>query len=251
MQSRRAVGSARTLMLAAVIAAGGIRLARSRHRRSLHPAGRSFGGTLEVYGLAAPVGAGLIDRPSRHRVTIRLSKGIGTRGSRPDVLGVAIRIHDDGPDLLLSTMGSGRASRHVPALRRGFDVGYGSITSYRTGSGTKVYLSAVPDPDRHPLGPTLESVVGAGRNNGAGMLLSVDTDGSPRVFGRVTFGTVLAPAEDADLTFDPVRRASAELHPSGTVHGIRAFAYRLSQRWRGATPVPANPAGVLRTAVHR
>jgi hypothetical protein len=206
---------------------------------------------LEVDGLAAPVGATLIDRPSRHRATIRFSKGIGTRGSRPDVLGVAIRIEDDGFDLLLSTMGSGRGSRHVPALRRSFDVRYGSITSYRTGSGTKVYLSAVSDRDRHPLGATLESVVAAARNNAAGLLLLVDTDGSPRVFGRVTFGSVLAPAEDAELAFDPVRRSSAELHPSGTVHGMRAIAYRLSQRWRGATPVPAAPAAVIRTAGHR
>jgi hypothetical protein len=243
--------SAALLALSAAAAGLGVRLLRSRHRRSLHPDGRSFTGHLEVFGLDSPLGAAFLDQPGFYRVSIRLSKGIGTRRDRLDVRGVAIGVHDgDGPDLLLSMMGIGRVRRHVPALRRSFDVPYGSITSYRTGTGHKVYLSARPDPDKSPLGATLESVTVAARRDSA-LLLAVDDYRTPQIFGRVTFGTLLSTVEDADLAFDPVHRSSADLDPSGTVHSTRAFAYRLSQRWRGVRPAPADPAAVARTASHR
>lgn len=242
----------------ALLGAGGasalvIRLARARHRRSLHPDGRSFTGELRVDGLDVPIGSGAIDRPGRYPVTVRLSKGIGTRPGRADIRGVAIRVDGmgDGLDLLLSSAGSGRLTSHLPAPRRSFDTRYGSITAYRTGSGRKVHLAAGPDPDGEPLGRTLESVVAAAGTHRAGLLLYVEHDGMSEVFGRLRFGPVLSPAADAALAFDAVRRSSADLHPSGTVHGLRAFAYRLSQRWRGAAPPPANPAAVARTAAHR
>ena len=228
----------------------GVRLARSRHRRSLHPDGRSFTGELEVRGLDVPVGSDLIDRPGRYEVTIRLSKGVGTRAGRRDIRGVAIRVDgpSPGPDLLLSTTGTGRVTRHVPAPRNSFDARYGSITSYRTGTGRKIYLTAGSDPQGSPLGPTLESVVAAAEHHRARLLLYADHAGTARPFGRVSFGSLLPPATDAALAFDPIRRSSTDLHPSGTVHGVRAFAYRLSQRWRGAATEPDNPAAVKRTA---
>jgi hypothetical protein len=235
------------------VAALGVRLARSRHRRSLHPDGRSFTGELEVRGLDAPVGSELIDRPGRHQVTIRLSKGVGTRSGRRDIRGVAIRVHGSGrgPDLLLSTTGTGHVTRHIPTPRTSFDARYGSITSYRTGAGRKVYLTAGPDPEGSPLGRTLESVAAAAEHHRARLLLYVDPDGTARLYGRVSFGSPLPPATDAALAFDPIRNSSNDLHPSGTVHGVRAFAYRLSQRWRGAAPAPDNPTAVARTAEHR
>jgi NAD(P)-dependent dehydrogenase (short-subunit alcohol dehydrogenase family) len=244
--------------IALAVAAGGatavvIRLARSRHRRSLHPDGRSFTGELQVAGLEVSVGSDLIDRPGRHPITIRLSKGIGTRPGRRDIRGVAIRVHSpgNGLDLLLSSAGSGRLTAHLPAPRSSFDTRYGTITAYRTGSGRKVRLAAGPDPHREPLGRTLESVAAAAATHRAGLLMYAEHDGTSHAFGRVVFGSICSPAADAELAFDPVRRSSADLHPSGAVHGLRAFAYRLSQRWRGATPPPTNPAAVARTVEHR
>jgi hypothetical protein len=242
---------ARVTAAAAVIALG-VRLAKSRTRRSLHPDGRSFTGELEVWGAGAPVGARLIDRPGRHPVTVRLSKGLGTRPGRPDVLGLAIRVH--GPerpaDLLLSTAGRGRLSRHVPMPRHQFSTGYGSITSYRTGDHGKIYLAAGPQPHSVPLGRTLETVRGAA-GDGAELLLYALRDGITGPFGRITFGTLLPPDADAALAFDAIRNSWPDLHPSGTVHSTRALAYRLSQRWRGAEPAPADPQAVARTAAHR
>jgi hypothetical protein len=238
---------------AAVATALGVRVARSRHRRSLHPDGRSFTGELQVWGLPAPIGSALTDRPGRYPVTVRISRGAGTRPGRPDVLGVAVRVH--GPaygqkrDLLYSTAGGGRILRHLPVPRRTFDARYGSILAYRTGAAAKVYLSVVPDPDGRPLGRTLESVVSAAAHDGAWLLLAVDGgDAEPRPFGRVTFGAELPPAGDAALAFDPVRHAPADLHPTGAIQGSRALAYRLSQLWRGARPADTDPAAARATA---
>jgi hypothetical protein len=245
------VKPAAALTAAAVVTAVGIRVVRSRHRRFLHPDGRSYDGRLDVWGLDEPVGAELVDRPAQYPATIRISKGAGTAPGRADVLGVAVRVL--GPvagqkrDLLLSTAGTGRWPRHVPAPRRSFDTWYGSILAYRTGTRRRVYLSGRPDPDGLPWGRTLESVTTAASADGARLLLEADG----RAFGRVTFGDVLPPETDAALAFDPVRHTTADLHPTGLIHGSRAFAYRIGQRWRGARPADGDPGRVARTVTHR
>ena len=240
-------------------AALGVRVLHARHERILHPDGRSFDGELQVWGPdGEPTGANLIDTPGRHPVTARVSKGAGTPRHWPDLFGLAVRVH--GPvagakvDLLLSTAGRGRLSRHVPTPRWGFDTHYGSILAYRTGSEPprKIYLAAVPDPDGPALGRTLESVVAATRHGGARLLLALlDADGGLRPFGRLVIDTALPAEADAALAFDPVRNTTPDLHPTGLVHASRAAAYRLAQQWRGATPAPADPDAVTRTAAHR
>jgi hypothetical protein len=230
--------TAPTLAAAGVAAAVAVRVARSRDRRFLHPDGRSFTGSLEVWGVSRPVGAELLDRPGRHPVTLRISKGIGTRPGFADILGAAVRVH--GPvaghkhDLLFSTAGAGRVLRHVPVLRFGFDTVYGSILPYRSGSGRTFHLGVRSDPDCVALGRTLESVVTAAGHDGAGLLLVLADGAAVETVGRVRFGAQLSPAQDDALAFDPIRNVPADLHPAGIIHHSRALAYRLSQRWRGA-----------------
>ncbi|MCA2214800.1 hypothetical protein [Jidongwangia harbinensis] len=239
------------LAATAAATALGVRVARSRHRRFLHPDGRSFSGLLDVWGAGEPTGSALIDRPGRHPVTVRVSKGAGTRPGRADVLGLALRVHGPGAgqrrDLLWSTAGRGRWSRHVPVPRPTFDTWYGSIMAYRTGSRRKVYLAAQPDPDGAPWGRTLESVVAAAARDGARLVLSADD----RPFGRVTLDSPLPAGTDAALAFDPIRNTTPDLHPSGAIHGVRAFAYRIGQRWRGARPADADPDQVARAFTRR
>jgi hypothetical protein len=241
-----------TGVLGVVGAAVTVRVVNSRHRRILHPAGRSFTGHLDVWGLAS-TGSRLIDIPGRHPVTVRVSKGAGTPSALPDVLGLAVRVEGPGPgerrDLLLSTAGRSAVLRHLPMPRRSFDTMYGSILAYRTGGppvGT-VYLAAVPEPDGTRLGRTLDAVVATATGPGAALLMVAD--GVP--FGRLTFGAVLSPEADAELAFDPVRHTDADLHPTGLIHASRAWAYRAAQRWRGARPARPNPSAVARTASHR
>ena len=237
----------KVVVAALVATAVGVRVIRSRHRRFLHPDGRSFTGELIVRGTGEPTGSDLIDRPAHHPVTVRISRGAGTRPGRADVLGLAVRVHGTGLDLLYSTAGRGRFTRHVPIPRSSFDTMYGSILAYRTGSGRKLYLSAVPDPDGHPLGRTLESVVTAAERDGARLLLLAED----RTFAAIRFGEVLPSRTDAELAFDPVHNSTGDLHPTGAIHGIRGLTYRLSQRWRKATPAAADPDAVLRSAAHR
>jgi hypothetical protein len=232
--------------VAVAAAALGVRAARSRHRRSLHPAGRTFTGRLDVWGAPAAAGSDLVDRPGRHDVTVRLSKGAGTRGSLPDVLGVAIRVHGaDVPDrdLLLSTTGRGRLTRHLPIPRRSFDTVYGSITPYRNRDGAEIHLSAGPDRNGAALGRTLASVLDAvGGDRDVGLLLYAGVGdlyagvGDARPFGRLVLGRELPAGADAALAFDPVGNAPADLTPTGLLNATRAVAYRASQRWRRVSP---------------
>ncbi|MFC7272961.1 hypothetical protein ACFQS1_03115 [Paractinoplanes rhizophilus] len=55
-----------------------------------------------------------------------------------------------------------------------------------------------------------------------------------RPAGEVSLNRALPPDADAALAFDPVGNSRPELHPTGLVHGVRAFAYRAGRRWRGA-----------------
>ncbi|GGQ54467.1 hypothetical protein [Couchioplanes azureus] len=230
-------------LLAAGAVAVGVRIARSRTRRFLHPDGRSFTGELEVWGLGTPTGVGLLDRPGRHPVTVRVSKGAGTPPGWPDVLGVAVRVH--GPaagqrrDLLFSTTGRSRLLRHVPVPRRRFDATYATILAHRAGTGRKLYLTVRPDPDGAPLGRTLADVVAAAAHDGACLMLGVTGGDAEGFAGRVRFGAVLSAETDARLAFDPIRNAPPDLRPAGLVHGSRAVAYRLGQRWRRADPAVA------------
>jgi hypothetical protein len=154
-------------------------------------------------------------------------------------------------DLLFSTSGNGRVLRHLPMPRMSFDTAYGSILPYRTGSGRTFHLGVHADPDAGPLGRTLESVIAAARHDGAVLLLALADGSAVEVVGRLRFGAALAAKQDAELAFDPVRNVAADLHPTGLVHGSRALAYPLSQRWRGARTAARNPAAVARTNLHR
>ncbi|MEV4351892.1 hypothetical protein AB0J83_46155 [Actinoplanes sp. NPDC049596] len=208
------------VLAAVAVTALAVRVVRSRHVRFMHPDGRTFEGELEVWGDAT--GAALLDRPGRHPVTVRISKGAGTKPHWPDVMGIGVRVTGDEPiDLLVSSCGRGRLGRHVPVPRRSFDTVYGSIAAYRTGSGRKIYLGA-----RARLGATLEALA-----TGPG-LITFDVDGRP--VARVTLGRPLPSAVDAALAFDPVRNIAPDLHPIGLLHRSRAVAYPLSQKWRGA-----------------
>lgn len=249
------MGRLAALSAAGLAAALAVRVAHARHERILHPDGRSFTGELTVWGGPGRTGSALLDDPGRYEVTVRISKGAGTAPGRPDLLGVAVRVHGPQPgrrrDLLYSTAGRGRLTRHVPTPRAAFDTRYGSILAYRTAAGRTVHLTAEPDPDRAPLGRSLEDVTAAAAR-GAALLLGVSgVDPRPHPVARVVLGDPLDAAADAALAFDPVRNTDADLHPTGLVHASRAWAYRAGQRWRGARPAAPDPAAVTRTATHR
>jgi hypothetical protein len=241
----------RARWLAAAVAAVAltVRATRSRHRRSLHPAGRSFTGDLHITAADPPIGATLLDQTASYPVTLRVSKAAGTPGSLPDVRGLAIRVHLPGRDFDLLLDSTGRRVRHFPVPRRSFNTPYGTITSYRAGSSSR---GRAPDRGRRTGRPG-----GTGRGEKVYLLAEPDRRhglilwAGDQTVGRVTIGRPLPPSEDAALAFDPVRNSLPDLHPSGFLHAARAFAYPWSQRWRRAAPAPQNPAAVRRAGAHR
>ncbi|SCE96220.1 hypothetical protein GA0070607_3721 [Micromonospora coriariae] len=213
-------------------------LTRLRRGRLLHPAGRSFSGEVMIWGTPGPpTGVGLLDDPGRYRATVRLSKGVPTPGSWPDVLGLAVRVHADaGPfDLLVSSSGAAPALRNLPLPRRRFAGTYSTIMCYRAGR-RRLWLAALADPDSVDLGRSLAAVAAATRADAPRLVLAVASAVGPwRPVGQVSIGAQLSAREDAALAFDPVRNLPPGLWAAGPLAWLREQTYRGSRRGRGAT----------------
>ena len=87
-------------------------LARLRQAPAVHPRKVSFSAQLCVERQTPLIPAG------QYLATVNLSKGAGTPGGRPDILGVALRFRlpasPDPCDVLFSSAGTGRWTRWVP-----------------------------------------------------------------------------------------------------------------------------------------
>jgi hypothetical protein len=211
-----------------VVGSVGGTVSRWRGGRILHPRGRTFTGQLRVYGSAGRTwGSALLDGPDRFRATVRLSKGGGTPVGWPDVLGLAVRVHDerDGDaDLLLSSTTGLPVLRHLPLPAFTFDgTRFGSLLAYRAGAARRLYLGAV----------------GHGDRGGFGFHLSARAPGGPALtFAVLELGPALPPADDARIAFDPTVSRRGDLRVAGAVQRLRGIAYRASQRGRPAQPQP-------------
>lgn len=193
-------------------------------RRLLHPRGRTYTGELLVSGSAGVTwGSALLDRPGRHRATVRLSKGAGTPVGWPDVLGLAVRVHDDDgggdADLLLSSTSRLPVARHLPLPVFTFaGAAFGSLLSYRAGPAgatSRVYLGAIGR--RAPEGVRFQ-------------LFARSVLRGWRPFGELWLERALPAAADAAIAFDPAVRRRQDLHVGGAVQRLRAAAYRTSRR---------------------
>jgi hypothetical protein len=224
--------------------AGGWLGARLRGgRRMLHPAGRSYRGSLEVVGGLAS-GVPLLDEPGRYRATVRLSKGAPTPRGWPDVLGLAVRVHDvDGRDvdLLLSSSTRLPLLRQVFLPRRRIAGPYSSLAGYETPRGRR-YLAAW-GPAGAGLGTRLDDVASAMWLGDARFVLAVATrSGRWHRWGELRLEEPLSPRDDADLAFDPAGNDLPELRAAGLLQLVRGATYRGSQRGRNVTPRAHAPA---------
>ncbi|MCM0674353.1 phosphodiesterase [Micromonospora phytophila] len=214
-------------------------LTRLRRARLLHPAGRSFAGEVTVWGTPGPpTGVALLDRPGRYPATLRLSKGVPTPGSWPDVLGLAVRVQpgEGRPfDLLVSSSGAAPVLRHLPLPRRRFAGTYSTIMPFRSGR-RRLFLAALADPDSPDLGRSLAQLAAAAAADAPRLVLAVASAVGPwRPFGQVSIGAQLSAREDAALAFDPIGNLPAGLRAAGPLTWLREHTYRGSQRARGAT----------------
>ncbi|MGW5386278.1 phosphodiesterase [Nocardia sp. NPDC003963] len=206
--------------------------ARLRHARFFHPRGIRLSGRFHAEPEFEPLfGAG-------ERATIaRLSKGVGTPGGVPDILGLAFRVldRDDKPwDFALATTGQSTAVRWTLTLARGWDSArYGSLLPYRWGASGPLWVLAEPDPGQ-PSTTSLTVLARHVHEHPVGYTLSVAGFGP----GRRKAGHLLLraadPGEHWTDFYDPVLNHPAEvaLLPR-QVQWLRESAYDGSRRGRG------------------
>ncbi|RKN42065.1 phosphodiesterase [Micromonospora endolithica] len=223
-------------------------LTRLRGARLLHPAGRSFTGEVVVWGRSGPpTGVALIDDPGRYPATVRLSKGVPTPGSWPDVLGLAVRLHlgaERPYDLLVSSSAAPPVLRHLPLPRRRFAGTYSSIMSFRTGR-RRLFVAALADPDSPDLGRSLAEVTAASRADDPSLVLAVASAVGPwRPFGRIRIDRQLDARTDATLAFDPIGNLPPGMRAAGPMAWVREHTYRASRRTRGAGGQSGGSMGV-------
>ena len=183
---------------------------------------------------------------------MRISKGVGTRGSRRDLLGLAVRLTDlpNGPvDLLFSTVG------RLPVTRAFFSVvtgwctrPYSTVLPYRA-DGDLVRLGLSPRTPTAPGAPTRRQRVprcDAARCSSRWSMKPRGGGWTP--IGRLVLDLPLPDAAEDDdsgaiepVAYDPMVNAHPRLRPVRPLAGLRTAAYVGSRRGRGAE----EPAGVL------
>lgn len=198
-------------------------LAAVRRARAFHPAGSTCGAEVEIHDRPHPLRA----LAGRHRAVVRTSRGAGLPAVLPDVHGVAVRLvapdADPGAadpetilDLLLSSAGSGRVTRHL--LRPGrhpHRATYSSLAPYAAADGRRFVVGARFRDGRPDLGDLL-----------------VARPGGPwREVGVVTVDLARPWSDDEGLRFDPFR-CPPWMEPVGAVNRLRQPAYRASQARR-------------------
>lgn len=218
-------------------------LSRARHgRRSLHPRGRAYRGVLELHPPAgAADGSPFFSTAADYAATVRFSRGIGLPQPLPELLGIAVRVHDArGPgadqDLLVSS------SARRPLLRRvllpgreGFFGGwFSSVLPFRVGGRRAVFGLRALTPPVEPDGPDLERLDATARAGGLTFALML----AEEPFGRwVRMGTLRVgeplPAEESEALTFAAWTTGEDVRPVGLLNTLRAGAYPGSRRGRG------------------
>ena len=206
--------------------------ARLRHGRAVHTPGQAFVGTMRSETERPP----WLPLPPNGQVVARLSKGAGTPGAVPDVLGLALRLPAptaDRPwDVLLSSAGSGPLGRAVPWPARSWSrARFSSIAPWRVADRLWWLLARLGDEHRvDPPGAALPTVASLPITL---TLFAVTASGH-----RCPAATVTLTDADADGRcpewFDPLGTtpAGTELVPRWLTT-LRDEAYRGSRDGRG------------------
>jgi len=185
----------------------------------------------------APGGAGL-PLPSGE-VAVRISKGIGTPGDWPDIVGIAVKIPAQGADgtpwdiLLASTHGGRLFGRFLLTPTTTWsDVVVSTLMPLRYRQQVWWLRAVLRGPGVAGLDPqTIGSAIAAG-----GVYIELEQGAGSHDFAPLARIDLTPPRPDEhDLSFDPVRNTAAgvELTPDWLT-GFRRAAYRRSRQGRGA-----------------
>ncbi|MET7733160.1 phosphodiesterase [Streptomyces sp. NPDC005402] len=180
-----------------------------------------------------------LDAPGRYDATVRLSRAAGLPRRLPDGLGLAVRVEGaDGPDgvldLLLTSCGRGRVTRHLSSPRADVLGGpYSGLLPYRVGDRRGV-LAAFPRRSRP--GPVYGDPTRLGEALAAAPLVFDLCAGTSRrswrPFGVLAVGAPLPLGQDESLGFDVYAHRLRGLAPVGAPAGVRRAAYRGSRAGR-------------------
>ncbi|MBU8824376.1 phosphodiesterase [Mycolicibacterium goodii] len=202
-----------------------------RHRRLFHPSGVLAHGTLDR---TAPIGEGLPVRTGD--VVGRISKGIGSPGSVPDIAGLAWRMGPDIPgilwDVLLASTLTGNRLTLWPATSW-TDVTFSSLMPLKFNGSLWWLRARLTTPIDGP-GLSLDRISEQIRSSS----VDFDIEQAPmrsgfRPLARLSLHTPAAAGED--VAFDPVLNTTAgvSLTPDWLA-GVRRVAYRRSRVGRDA-----------------
>jgi hypothetical protein len=210
-------------------------LARARSAPAVHPQGVWFEGT--VTGAAGST----FPLPTATTSVIgRMSKGAGTAGALPDVLGLAFRLPGgaglDRPwDIALSSSGGGGLTRLLPLPARHWTTArYGTLVPYRW-RGRLRWLCAAATPGQPLVSSSLRDLADLVETEPIVFTLGASSPGAGwQDVGHLVVRTAVAP-QDA-ISFDPAVNTPAglEMVPA-VVKRIRERAYAGSRRGRSST----------------
>jgi hypothetical protein len=180
--------------------------------KPLHPAGDVVTGRVYRRGLRPGTGVAWLDEPGEDEVLVRLSRAIGLPGTMPDIHGLALRVPVPGGgfgDLLLASTGFGRLTRFV-------------LTASRSAQGRPMTTLL---PYRTSTGPLL---IGARADGVETFELScAPAGGDWRPFADLRLCRL--PADDAPVSFDPVRHQLPGLEQYPAVARLREPAYHTAR----------------------
>ena len=206
-----------------VVSAGFGLLARARRDRALHADGVVWAATTTFVRPVAGVASLGAARPVDS--LMRLSRAIGLPAAAPDVLGLALRLHDaDGPGRPIHLL---LASSPPPPLHcmlapaRSFErTWFTGLLPYRVGECRTVLVARASGAGRFAL-----ATADPGRRR-------------PRPLAEIRVTGRLDPAPPEASSFDPVLHAAGGLRQdAGRLNGLRERAYRAS-RQGGTGPGP-------------
>ncbi|WP_309107870.1 SRPBCC family protein [Arthrobacter sp.] len=221
-----------------------------RPERPIHPKGTLLTGELTKEGPGntdslrhiRSSGVPWIDLPGRHAVTARHSRSIGFPPPLPDILGLALRLEDDGgpEDVLFATTGWSWPARFALLPRR--DPGKATFTTLMPYKGARGPVL---------LGLTTESPGTAAHGTApSGTQPSADDWVLAMHYARpsgpwIRFGTLTlrpAPAaEDTGLRFDPVLNPLKSAGTYTWTRRLRAPAYGIARQPNARKPSNREP----------
>ncbi|NYE39103.1 phosphodiesterase [Streptomyces fulvorobeus] len=175
-------------------------------------------------------------------MTARWSRAAGLPRPLPDGTGLALRVEDiGGPgrclELLLTSSGRGRWTRHIPLPRTSATVGpYSTLVSYVVG-GHRGVLAVFPVPGTARI-PAYPAAVGASVSRGpVEFVLCIGAAAAWLPLGRLILqGPSPYPNGKGEMAFDPYHSSLPGFRPVDFLRSLRVAAYAGSREGRLAPP---------------